>query len=297
MKGIGFFFTFLAIILIYGVGVYVYVKKQTPPPPHHQVRPKESFAEPSECTTPFGTLLGVVNGTPAFSNCRRGLRMQWVGYFDFNDPMDVSEPRDATHGKKFMTAARYTAMDFVMRWFAHNRGLMLTGGKDVESLVQNAAYFYNPAHGTQEWDAEFIQNHRVGRTPEELTYLRPRVGDIVVYDHDYKQDFPEGHMAVIVGVENDIEGAGGPRNFKERLNRMVPPRILYLAEQNFANTPWEGRNYSRIAHFRWTESSHGGAPEGYVDDPVGPRVLGRLRVGKPRLSRGGKSLYESGDDL
>ncbi|CCW70977.1 unnamed protein product [Phytomonas sp. Hart1] len=266
------------------------MSKQTSPKVH-QLRPRESFAEPSECTTPFGTLLGIANNTPAFSNCRRGLKVQWASYFDFNNPMDVSEPKDSTTQRKFMTANRYVAMDFVMRWFAHNRGLMLIKGRNINDFAQNA-YFYNPARGSQEWDAEFIANHRKGNTQDELVYLRPRVGDIVIYNNAPKLELNDGHLAVIVGVENDIEGAGGAKNFKEMLDRMIPPRIIYLAEQNFENKPWEGKNYSRIAYFRWVESPGGGAPKGFIDDPSGLQVFGRFRVGKPRLLRKEKDPYE-----
>lgn len=242
--------------------------------------PPDTYDPLADCVTPFGTLLGVANDTPAFSNCNRVFQSQRSNFFSPEDPFDVSRPTDIHMSSKTMVGDKYNALDFVMRWMLRNRGLAPVLMDNIMEMW-GFSYFVNPFRPGQTYSADFLVDYKEGETLAERTYLRPLPSDLIIYDENRTRGFSKGHIAVVVSVKNDIEFAGGPLAFKEMVKTGVQPWILYLAEQNNANTVWETANYSRLAYLRW-RVREGQAPEVIIVDPSGLSVIGRMRVGKLR---------------
>jgi hypothetical protein len=256
------------------------------------LRPRTYSAyDPLEhCVTPFGTVLGYANGVPAFSNCISNFTTTYINYVNLMNPLDVGRRGDPSETTVVMLGMRYTAMDFYMRWMAWNRGLMPRLVQDT-SQFWKANNFYNPAKTEQEWEAEYIPNYVEAVDMEEIKFNAPRNADAVLYNQEHPS-MPNGHVAVIVKVEDDVAAAGSPEKFSELKRQRLHPRRVYIAEQNYKNVDWGGKNYSRILTFQWRRMKIGTAYEGYLEDPDGLSIIGTVRVGKPMPLREPVDPYE-----
>lgn len=258
---------------------------------------KNSLPNPNEnCATPFGTLLGVADNVPAFSNCHRRIETSFAGFASFSDPMDVSENFDAGKevGKRFMTGQRYLAMEYAIRYMQFNRGVVPRMTPRVQEVWERME-FLNPAKPSQSWSAEWYANYMGAKDIEGRKKVNPRRLECILYAGNADVELPHGHIAVIVKVEDDPSAAASPEAFRELKRQRLHPRKLYLAEQNFENKDWGGRNYSRVARFAWKKTSTGGH-EGYVEDDSGLQVIGRVRVGTPLVETPTANAYQEGLD-
>lgn len=250
------------------------------------------------CVTPFGTVLGYANGVPAFSNCISTLQTTYVNYVNLMNPLDVGRRGDPSETTIVMLGMRYKAIDYYMRWLAWNRGLMPRLVEDM-SQFWKMNNFYNPAKPEQDWEAEYIPNYVEAAELDEIKFNAPRKADAVLYNQDH-QILPEGHVAVVVKVEDDVAAAASPEQFQQLKKQRLHPRRVYVAEQNFKNEDWGGKNYSRILKFKWRRMKTGTAYEGYLEDPDDLSIIGMVRVGKPMPLRGVPNPYEDtlkeGDD-
>ncbi|KPA79681.1 hypothetical protein ABB37_05459 [Leptomonas pyrrhocoris] len=231
------------------------------------------------CVTPFGVVLGYSNGVPAFSNCISTFKTTYVNYVNLMNPLDVGRRGDPSETTVIMLGVRYTAMDFYIRWMAWNRGLVPRLVEDTSQFWKTNS-FYNPAKTAQDWEAVYITNYAEATDVEERRFNAPRKADAILYNQDSKI-LPDGHIAVIVKVEGDVEAAGGTEKFNELKKLRLHPRRVYVAEQNFKNEDWGGKNYSRILTFQWRQVKTGTTYEGFLTDPDSLSIIGFVRVGKP----------------
>lgn len=259
------------------------------------MRPRESAAyDPlTDCVTPYGELLGVADEVPAYSNCNTRFTSEYIGYANMNDPMDNGRRGDPSETSIVMTAYRHTSMDYHMRWMLWNRGVM---PRHVENTNQmwRSVNFYNPSRPGQEWEAAYIANFEEASGLEEIKFNTPRRADAVIYSVD-NGAAPNGHVAVVVKVEDDVEEAGGPEQLAALKKQRLHPRRIYVAEQNMKNAPWGGHNYSRVLQFKWravSEKTH----EGYYVDPDGLQVMGLMRIGKPLPRQETRDAYQEALD-
>jgi glutathionylspermidine amidase/synthetase len=113
--------------------------------------------------------------------------------------------------KLIFTGMKWQCVEYARRWLIENKGV--TFG-DVQ-------YAYNI------WDlpsGETIANHErvpLQRFINKETKEAPQVGDLLI--NSVKLAIT-GHVSVVVGVEQDS---------------------ITIAEQNYFNRPWEGKNYAR----------------------------------------------------
>lgn len=114
-------------------------------------------------------------------------------------------------GEKIYTGMRWQCVEYSRRWLIENKQVTFA---DVE-------YAY------QIWDLKFAE--KVG-THEQIPFFRyknkisneaPKVGDLLIYS---KKLATTGHVAVIVGVYTNS---------------------ITIAEQNYFNQAWEGKDYAR----------------------------------------------------
>ncbi|KPI90018.1 hypothetical protein ABL78_0878 [Leptomonas seymouri] len=275
----------LALGALFYFSVYDHEKSLT-----MQVRKYPAYDPLEHCVTAFGTVLGYANGVPAFSNCISTFKTTYINYVNLMNPLDVGRRGDPSETTIVMLGMRYTAIDFYMRWMAWNRGLMPRLVEDT-SQFWKMNNFYNPARPEQDWEAEYIPNYAEATEIEELKFNTPRKADAILYNQDIKM-LQDGHIAVVVKVEDDTESAGGPEKLRELKKLRIHPRRVYVAEQNFKNEDWGGKNYSRIIKFQWRRMKTGSAYEGFLEDPDGLSIIGIVRVGKPMPLRGGLDPYE-----
>lgn len=277
----------LSLCLLYYFSVYDYESAT-----QQRLRRYPSFDPLSECAAPFGTLLGIASGVPAFSNCNTEFRASNGIYYSIRDPMDVTDRPDPSKPNYVMGGLPYQAVDYIMRWTQHNRGLSPRLTDDPAGMWKKN-YYFNPSKTTQDWESEYLPNYMEATTIEERKFVAPRSADTIIYSPMPLKKLKDGHAAVIVKVTDDIETAGGKENFAQLKRQRLHPRIVYIAEQNFLNTPWNGKNYSRVLHFRWRKL-RGETYEGYLVDPNELSVLGRMRIGKPMPERTSPDPYSDG---
>lgn len=251
--------------------------------PGNREREYESYDPLDHCVTPFGTVLGYVGPVPALSNCNRRFKSDITNYVNYFNPYDMQPPYNPGEPvQRSMTSTAYNCLDFVSRYLVYHRGLLLT--------LHNIFYqqweygtFYNPARPSARRETEKYANYKVALTLDERKRFAPRVGDVIVYNSDPELDMQMGHLAVVVKVEADMEApeAKDKQQFRELLHARLHPRKVYIAEQNFRNEDWGGKNYTRICRFTW-EPLHDtvGSYESILKDPDGLSIIGRLRIGR-----------------
>ncbi|CAM39247.1 hypothetical protein, conserved [Leishmania braziliensis MHOM/BR/75/M2904] len=248
----------------------------------------------TDCAAPFGQLLGVADDVPAYSNCNTKFTSTYINYVNLMDPMDNGRRGDPSEMRVIMTAYRYSAFDYYMRWLVWNRGIMPRLVENTNQLWKRVDYF-NPAKPEQDWSAEYITNYEEVTSLEERKFNAPRRADAVIYRMDEKT-LPAGHIAVVVKVEDDIEAAGGLEKLKDLKKMRLHPRRVYVAEQNCQNQPWGEHNYSRVLQFKWRAVSEM-AHEGYYVDPDGLDIIGCMRVGKSMPLRAVPDPYQETLDM
>jgi len=113
--------------------------------------------------------------------------------------------------KKILTGMKWQCVEYARRWLIENKGI--TFG-DVK-------YAYHI------WDLKFGENiHQkkpihLHRFQNKRTKHAPQVGDLLIYSNAMAIT---GHVAVIVSVDHDN---------------------ITIAEQNYFNRTWEGKDYAR----------------------------------------------------
>lgn len=151
------------------------------------------------CNSVFGALAGQSFLTPAYSNCN--------GYC-------VSDENNYIMSKgqeKIFTGKKWQCVEYSRRWLIENKGVTFA---DVK-------YAYHI------WDLKFVNtvaNHDrkpLIRYKNRDSKIAPTVGDLLIYS---KKLAVTGHVAVIVGIDNDS---------------------ITIAEQNYFNRPWEAKDYAR----------------------------------------------------
>ncbi|KAG5477056.1 hypothetical protein LSCM1_05396 [Leishmania martiniquensis] len=249
-----------------------------------------SYDPLEDCATPFGQLLGVADDVPAYSNCNTKFSSSYINYVNLMDPMDNGRRGDPSETRVIMTAYRYSAYDYYMRWLAWNRGVIPRLVENTNQLWRKVDFF-NPAKTEQDWSAVYIANHERATNVDERKFNAPRRADAIIF-HMNESAIPAGHIAVVVRVEDDREAAGSPEELKRLKKMRLHPRRVFVAEQNYKNKPWgEERNFSRVLHFKWravSETAH----EGYYVDPDGLRIMGVMRVGKAMPLRATPDPYQ-----
>ncbi|KAF8282161.1 hypothetical protein BCY84_13545 [Trypanosoma cruzi cruzi] len=240
--------------------------------------PRSRFDPLAHCATPHGTLLGYALDIPAFSNCHRLWNSKSQAFVTLEHPHDVrQEPFLLGTLRSRSTGVRWVAAEFIARAYYLHRGMSFIYGAPDAPEYWSALEFHGSMVREREYEALELLNSAEATTAKERKRLAPRVFDVVVWSPMEERDLPEGHIAVVVQVEDDVEAAGGEDRLRELRKLRLQPRLLYIAEQNFDNTHWGGKNYSRVLRFQWRNGK-----EAVLQDPLGLPIIGRVRPGRPK---------------
>jgi hypothetical protein len=114
-------------------------------------------------------------------------------------------------GKPIFSGMKWQCVEYARRWLIENKGVTFSG-------VEYAYHIWDLAY------AEKIDTHahvRLKRFENKKSTQAPQVGDLLI--NSVKLAIT-GHVSVVVGVERDS---------------------VTIAEQNYFNRPWEGKDYAR----------------------------------------------------
>ncbi|EPY27555.1 hypothetical protein STCU_00689 [Strigomonas culicis] len=246
-------------------------------------REYDAYDPLTDCVTPFGTVIGYVGPVPVLSNCNRRFKSDITNFVNHFNPYDMEQPYNPGEPvQRSMTSTAYDCLDFVSRYMVYYRGLIVSMHHIFYEQWEYGS-FINPARPEVRRETEKYANYKVASTLDERKRFAPRVGDVIVYNADPAMDLSAGHLAVVVRVEADMDDPVAKD--KERLRQLreqrLHPRKVYIAEQNFGNADWGGKNYTRICRFVW-EPVRGatGLYESILKDPDSLSIIGRLRIGR-----------------
>lgn len=162
--------------------------------------PFETQSCDEQCNAAFGEFVGQAFLTKAYSNCNSNC-------IKYENNYTMLKNND----KKIFTGMKWQCVEYARRWLIENKNITFA---DVEY-----AYFI--------WDlkqGEHINTHEtlpLLRFKNSTSKQPPNIGDLLIYSTALAVT---GHVAVIVGVENDS---------------------IIIAEQNYFNRVWEAKDYSR----------------------------------------------------
>lgn len=180
-----------------------------------QQRVREATGE-SKCGSPFGTLLGVANGVPAFSNCnedttsRQDSIVQWDPveskvYYEGDTKPATSEI--AARLEKRVSGMRWQCVEYARRYLMEKIGLVF---QDVPTAVEIWRFTFLVSPNDPGWKSRtelqrfpnFAKKEDVvvrgGKRPLTVTERMPKVNDIVIWA--LQKDMPHGHIAVVTEV-------------------------------------------------------------------------------------------------
>jgi len=165
----------------------------------------------SDCITPAGQLLGVVDDVKAFSNCKSTCIRSEYSFFNLKNK-DVSihqaDPKDKDQHYIGLT---YQCVEYARRWWMKTEGI--TFG-DIDSA-------YEIMYLKEGEDIYAKRNFPLARSVNGSATRAPRRGDLLVYYPNMDEPkWRHGHVAVVVAV--DLENG-----------------IVSLAEENYNNLAWE----------------------------------------------------------
>ncbi|RNF04583.1 D-alanyl-glycyl endopeptidase-like protein [Trypanosoma rangeli] len=247
----------------------------------HTAGSEKNSAQPSfnpldHCGTPYGTLLGYAHGIPAFSNCHRLWKTHVYAFVALSHPHDVRHAPfslGTLHSRG--TGTCWDSAEYIVRFFYLIRGMsFIYSTRDVVSHWSTLE-FHGGIATDRSYEAIRLLNAAEATTVKLRKRLAPKVADIVVWAAQRENDLPEGHLAVVVQVEHDVEAAGGEDSLRELQKERLQPQLVYIAEQNFDNVLWDGKNYSRVLRFYWKNGK-----EAMLHDSSGPQELGFVRKGQ-----------------
>lgn len=209
------------------------------------------------CHSAFGTPIGESLGVPAYSNCR--------------DTHTSHEDHVYTHADKSGVHTVTTGMKWQCVEYA--RRFLLVMHSVLFGDVMGAVDIWRLTSGYEFHD----QNQRVhlGRYRNfDDADRHPEVGSMVVWP--IQPDMPFGHVGIVVELlllpdeDRDAINEFAPHEYKHK--RVAKVRV---AEQNYHNSHWEAKNYTRELWLETLDGEYFG-----LVDPDGYKCFGWMTVEK-----------------
>ncbi|KEG09381.1 D-alanyl-glycyl endopeptidase-like protein [Trypanosoma grayi] len=267
----------LIAVLLFGYVLLDTWRRRARQPAVHPYR--DAFNPLDHCNSPYDAVIGYAHGIPAFSNCHRLWTTEVRSYAALGDPLDVRRtPISDSVGLFRAMGHCWDAAEFITRFYYFHRGIFFTFNENDYDEYWSGLSFGDPFESQLTYEVVQLPNYAEANTKKERKRQAPRVADIVVWSAQPEQDLPVGHMAVVVDVVDDVKAAGGETRLVELRKKRMQPLLVYIAEQNFDNKGWEGRNYSRVLRFSWRKET-----EAELLDPDGHFIIGHARPGKAKL--------------
>lgn len=256
---------------------------------------------PEDCAidggAPFGTQLGSHLGIVGYSNCRSETCFSFQNYSPFSEDTALGPKRKKLKGVH--SGMKWQCVEYARRYW------MLRGvGCEGEKLL--AATFDNVDGAAEIWELSevlLLETQRVvpmvkirngfGLVDDTILEVPlaksfegypiedtlPRAGDLLLYSRD-PQDFPYGHVGVLVAVElneigQNIIHCGSPNTVDVDYLGNISIGSVFIAEQNWDNKVWVGENFSRELPLQLVSSAENRVAYMIVDEEQ--PVLGWVR--------------------
>ncbi len=274
-----------------------------------QLEQEQRVQEPGggACYSPFGSLNGVANGVPAFSNCNDETIVPEDRVVDW-DPVDkkvyyrgddAAKPTDAAVLARLVpvtTGWTNQCVEYSRRYLLEKWGLVFQDCAAAVEIWRMTFLFPPTDRGTwrQRVQLQRFPNFASSEStdipgkqqPMTPTERIPKPHDVIIWP--LQKDMPYGH----VGIVAEVLPSDHPRCKELGCGKMLPAShdaskaaaqedrdtlvaIVRVGEQNYANKPWPGaKTYARELHlYREANSNKIG-----LRDPDGYKTLGWLRA-------------------
>ena len=193
-----------------------------PKPPKPTETTPQATPEPDACTngceTPFGKLLGSVDGTDSFSNCKSTCVKPEYSFLDFSTGQVSVHKKDPQKEDLRYIGVTYQCVEYARKWWMKNLGITFGSIDSAHEII----------YLTEGEKIRSKDKFPLARSINGTASRAPKRGDLVIYYPDAtREDWKHGHVAVVVAVNL---GKG----------------FVDLAEENYDNKPWrKPRAYSR----------------------------------------------------
>lgn len=231
----------------------------------------------------FGTVIGVHEGVVAYSNCCSGHCISEVVHE--NTMKRVQDVKLSSSSKKKNSSGLPFPHSFGMKWqcveYARRYSILHGGVRNEKDAAASSSlsslserstipasfvWSFGDVDGAVDiWSLEtalcYLTNRIVPlqKISNGSGSEPPQVGDLIIYPT--ADDFPFGHVAVVVGVHydddlslsssytvaNEQKGKGKKKNVKMGTKEgKTKIGEVFVAEQNWDNKKWQAGNYSRV---------------------------------------------------
>lgn len=207
----------------------------------------------SRCDSAFGSIVGGHDGVFAFSNCNTDTYSHEDSFTPVYTVPHLGGGSGAVMPAELYSGLRWQCVEYARRYW------IMRGAPEPAFFgsVDGAADIWAEANVSAVIDQS--RQLPLRRFPNGRTVMAggaaPQVGDIIIYGRDNGEEFPHGHVAVIVG--KDL--------WK-----------VFVAEQNWARSQWTSpfRNYSRTIPLRYDAGTFA-----YTLEDTSGVILGWMRYG------------------
>jgi len=165
----------------------------------------------NKCVTPYGTILGEVDGVIAYSNCKSRCVKPEYSYMNLKTKEVTNHKEIPTDKDLHYVGVIHQCVEYSRKWWMHNLGITYGSIDSAFEII----------YLTEGKDIYTNEKFPLGRSINTTAKRPPQRGDLVIYGAD--RTIPvwrHGHVAVVVGVD---------------LNK----GIVSLAEENYNNQPWQ----------------------------------------------------------
>lgn len=186
------------------------------PPALSKEEGRKMFAEgklacDKNCVTPFGEVLGAVDGAIGRSNCvSRCIRPEY-SFLDLTSKEISVHQQDPEQENLHYIGVTYQCVEYARKWWMKNKGITYGSIDSAHEII----------YLTEGKDIRTEKTFPLARSINGSAKRPPRRGDLVVYYPDRDNpDWIHGHVAVVVSTD-------------------LKDGSVSLAEENYDNKPWK----------------------------------------------------------
>jgi hypothetical protein len=163
-----------------------------------------------DCVTPFGQVLGAVDGADARSNCVSTCIRAELSFLNLDTGEITVHKEDPEDERLHYIGLTYQCVEYARKWWMINRDITFGSIGSAHEIL----YLTEGAH------IRTKEAFPLARSINGTAKRPPKRGDLVVYYPDREDpEWRHGHVAVV--VDTDLEAG-----------------IVALAEENYDNEPW-----------------------------------------------------------
>ncbi|MCA2958685.1 MAG: CHAP domain-containing protein [Silvanigrellales bacterium] len=186
-----------------------------PKPPKLEKDGSSTAPDPTKCTTkcvtPFGTLLGSVDGADSLSNCKSTCVRPEYSFLNLKTGEVSVHKEDPKSDELRYIGLTYQCVEYARKWWMKNKGITF-------GSIDSA---YEIIYLEEGENIRTKQKFPLARSVNGTAKRAPQRGDLIIYSPDEsREDWKHGHVAVVVGVD-------------------VRKGTVDVAEENYDNKRWK----------------------------------------------------------